>query len=1378
MRKPLVSWLIALVVAAAGLGLGPAVLGATAAAPSAAADDRDGDGVADGEDACPDTAGTTETFDGFAGCVRIGQYVYRDLVRDQVTGEYRVTGQVHPVSQWRGANVCFSGIVATLRAEMFTDHDPSTDGVAMTESTTSDANGYFSFTTALPFGTKYSVRLSPRAVVGGEAYCASASTAIFQHVDAVAREVTASYRNWSGRVVGRAVVVSSTPVGDPCSDLQTATVWRRFDNRPSTWIASTTFSGATETFSIDMGPLEDGADYYVEVAERGPEGFPETCRSASIGLTVVHDDADDDGVRDSADHCPQVPGPTAGEVPGCVVVERRISASYDGGRVSGELAVTSFPPGTGNPCQLAMQLQLWTVDDQDRRTLVTQGPSSGGLDVQTYSLPVDPALPEGTRYVVTTQQVPDADIGLCAAAESPVRVSDDRDDDRVPDASDSCRDVAGAAPTGCPTVTRAVSASYGDGSLTGEVSVTALGGAPVGACSSGARLQVWRVDPGGTREPLGEPTTPIAGGAYSIDVALAPGTTVLVSALAGQDPGRALCGAADSAEVVAFGDRDDDSVPDADDDCPDVVGVTGSAGCPVVRREVVTASYAVGKVSGTVRPVDPSVAPAGACTGAPVAVTWTGNDGSQVRRAGSVGAGGDFELEVGRPPVGTGLTVTFDDFDHELVAICPAVQPSMSVTVESDRDDDGVPDAADGCVDVHGPSRDGDRTAGCPVIDRRITASYADGRLTGRVELVDPAASPPGACSRGSSIEVYSLVGSSWDALLGEGSSATDGSFAIPVGRLVDGTVYYAFEGGYLDPAAGLCRTAEVQATFLDRDGDSFGDVEDRCLEVEGPPVGAPDFSEAFRGCQLVDSSVSAAYADGAVTGRLSVSSPPDAPAGACQAAAQVRVVELVGDLDGPELGRGETSVATGTYSVDVGDLPGGTRMRVLTNFPELVVHGISACAAGHSEVVEVPDADGDTVADDADECPSSAGPERAERPGCPTLTRSVTAQFTGQAVSGQLAVTGSGNAPAGACLATAVELYRRGAGGSEVLVGSAQADATGRFSLVPSGQFATADSHIVLAPPAFDRGVAMCAEARSEPVAVDLPDGDGDVDGDGVVDRDDECVGVPGGVAGSQPGCPTLSRTVTASYAAGAVTGQVTVTNPGDAPAGACTPGTVEIYRLGAGGAQALAGSATTAPDGGYHVVLADALLPGTSYVARAPGFVDLGRATCAAAESPTGGLPVPPPPGSGGGGGGSGADGGGDGDADGVPDALDRCATVAGSPGGRYPGCPTFSRTIKASYRNGVLKGRVSSRQTVPGTTVHPCAAAPKLTVWVIKPGGKLRSKVGAGATSAKGTFSIRLARVPAEGTRLRVKAKANLARGLASCAAGFSRVLRATS
>ena len=193
----------------------------------------------------------------------------------------------------------------------------------------------------------------------------------------------------------------------------------------------------------------------------------------------------------------------------------------------------------------------------------------------------------------------------------------------------------------------------------------------------------------------------------------------------------------------------------------------------------------------------------------------------------------------------------------------------------SDRDDDGVPDASDVCPDVEGPSRATD--SGCPVVHRRLDTSYADGVLSGSVVLVDPEASPAGACSARSFVEVYSVEGTMWKDGLWSGWTDPDGTFAAPVGRLAHGTAYYVWADPYLDPSAGICQTADEQV-FLDRDGDSFGDS--ATCPIAGRP-GRPGFSGRSgaaggrRRCRVRRR---------AVSGRLRVADPEHAPAGACAA--------------------------------------------------------------------------------------------------------------------------------------------------------------------------------------------------------------------------------------------------------------------------------------------------------------------------------------------------------------------------------------------------------------------------------------------------------------------------------------------------------------
>ena len=140
-------------VGAAGLGLVSALAAPVAAAPIVPVGDPDNDGVLGAEDHCPATAGTTSTVDGYAGCIRVGQTVWRAL-----TGG-RVSGQVVPQGTGPRPDECWSDIVATLRTRQFTDHDTATDPVVTVEQATSDANGFFDFDVDLPIGTEYSVEL-------------------------------------------------------------------------------------------------------------------------------------------------------------------------------------------------------------------------------------------------------------------------------------------------------------------------------------------------------------------------------------------------------------------------------------------------------------------------------------------------------------------------------------------------------------------------------------------------------------------------------------------------------------------------------------------------------------------------------------------------------------------------------------------------------------------------------------------------------------------------------------------------------------------------------------------------------------------------------------------------------------------------------------------------------------------------------------------------------------------------------------------------------------------------------------------------------------------------------------------------------------------
>ena len=120
------------------------------------------------------------------------------------------------------------------------------------------------------------------------------------------------------------------------------------------------------------------------------------------------------------------------------------------------------------------------------------------------------------------------------------------------------------------------------------------------------------------------------------------------------------------------------------------------------------------------------------------------------------------------------------------------------------------------------------------------------------------------------------------------------------------------------------------------------------------------------------------------------------------------------------------------------------------------------------------------------------------------------------------------------------------------------------------------------------------------------------------------------------------LERTVTASYAGGAITGQVRVLGPNQAPAGACLPTHVRAFDIRGGIAVKIGATTQTTADGSYSLAVPGGLAAGSTYVVTTERYLDGNVAVCAAAEStrnqvpaavapPGGGVeptaPLPPP-------------------------------------------------------------------------------------------------------------------------------------------------------
>ncbi len=114
-----------------------------------------------------------------------------------------------------------------------------------------------------------------------------------------------------------------------------------------------------------------------------------------------------------------------------------------------------------------------------------------------------------------------------------------------------------------------------------------------------------------------------------------------------------------------------------------------------------------------------------------------------------------------------------------------------------------------------------------------------------------------------------------------------------------------------------------------------------------------------------------------------------------------------------------------------------------------------------------------------------------------------------------------------------------------------------------------------------------------------------------------DVCPDVKGLPGGEHTGCPVLTRTVTASYVGGAITGQVGVVVPNPAPVGACLSTQVRAFTVLNGAAVQVGATTDTATDGSYSLAVPGGLAEGSTYFVSTDGFFDADLAVCAAAES-----------------------------------------------------------------------------------------------------------------------------------------------------------------
>ena len=170
---------------------------------------------------------------------------------------------------------------------------------------------------------------------------------------------------------------------------------------------------------------------------------------------------------------------------------------------------------------------------------------------------------------------------------------------------------------------------------------------------------------------------------------------------------------------------------------------SGRDGCPDVDRVLTEVEYADGVLSGVVQVEDSSVT---GCSGA---------DEVEVRSGDTVVASGEVAARTGV----FGVSVRLVDNPYYALVLeerldpaagwCGAAGAPLAFVVDTDGDE--VRDSEDACDELDG-KRDKDPVfSGRPTLPRTITASYADGTISGTVSAGS------GACEQPQSIAVSRL---------------------------------------------------------------------------------------------------------------------------------------------------------------------------------------------------------------------------------------------------------------------------------------------------------------------------------------------------------------------------------------------------------------------------------------------------------------------------------------------------------------------------------------------------------------------------------------------------------------------------------------------
>ncbi len=677
-------------------------------------------------------------------------------------------------------------------------------------------------------------------------------------------------------------------------------------------------------------------------------------------------------------------------------------------------------------------------------------------------------------------------------------------------------------------------------------------------------------------------------------------------------------------------------------------GVDNARGCPRLGRTV-TASYVAGVVSGVVQFTDRSVS----------TTTCAQTDHTKVQVLGGglelLAEAGNYSPLTGRYaiavdlPLGATYRVHVPEALDRFAGICGFADSGTRTVVDNDADGDGVSNDLDACVGVAG---DGTSTDGCPLVERTFTnLTYTGGAVSGKLKVKSFEA---GGCTAANTVWVTPTA----TGVTHTGQAAKDtGTFTVPV-NLADGDDYVLTAAKHLDPAAGWCQGPRRQVTVgFDTDGDGVDDDVDLCDHVEGDDTSTD-------GCPLVEREfTNLTYADGAVTGTLKVK---NTTTGGCTAANPVSVTPTATEITVT----GEAAAVSGAFAVAVAL---ATEDHYILAATEHLDPTAGWCQAIQTEKTVAFDTDGDDVRDDLDVCDNVKGPRVTDHPGCPTLERTVSADYDAEAhrLTGRVTNTVDSSACAHR---ESMQGYAAAPGEQLWLQASFKAGPDGHWALgsvmVPGARF-----QAVAVRELDPTGLGVCGRAES-PI-LQVPGGDDD--GDEILNEDDSCPSVQGPPDDPDyPGCPTLGRTVSASYADGTITGEVST--PGT---NACAqPQTLSILRQDGLGETV---ETDTEADGTFSVQW---VLPaGAEFVVTAPRVLDATRkGICATAASEPVVVPDDPPAT--------------DTDGDGVGDDADACVTVKGD-GTSTDGCPRVEREFTdVTYVNGQLVGqlRVADTESVP--------------------------------------------------------------------------------